>query len=224
MNWLLWNKGGNEKEEREFTSQRAVLKVHCFPGSIFVPCPFKYRLLPSQSLWHRGAGRSELPPGKWNLSVETLRAGPGSWECPGTSSPVGIGQAWKFLKYGAQSWHEMPSPGTAVSLSTSASYSSSQLPSLNRSLGIQSAQLIWKGLAAKDRNSGISLWTKIVAFPLHTKQPHGLNIIHKRRLLWQTSTQLRKYKYFEGNHSLLWVRAGGSLSKVLQLNRKEKKI
>lgn len=81
------------------------------------------------------------------------------------------------------------------------------LPPLNRSLGIQSAQLIWKGLAAKDRNSGISLRTKIVAFPLHTKQPHGLNIIHKRRLLWQRSTQLRKYKYFEGNHSPLWVRA-----------------
>lgn len=199
MNWLLWNKGENGKEAREFTSKKAILKVHCFPGSIFVPCPFKYRLLPSQSPWHRGARRSDLPPGKWNLSVETLRAGPGSWECPGHHLPCGN---WESMKVSEIRCTELAWNAFSRDCSVPASYSSSQLPTLNRSLGIQSAQFIWKGLAAKGRNSGISLWTKIVAFPLHTKQLHGLNIIHKRRLLWQTSTQLRKYKYFEGNHSL----------------------
>lgn len=73
--------------------KKAKLKVHCFPGSIFVTCPFNY--WQSQSPWHRGAGRSDLPPGKFNLSVETLRAGPGSWECPGKQLPCGN---WERMK------------------------------------------------------------------------------------------------------------------------------
>lgn len=58
-------------------------------------CYLPTQLLQRQSLWHRGRGRSDLPLGKFNLSVEILRVGPGSWECPGNQLPCGN---WERMK------------------------------------------------------------------------------------------------------------------------------
>lgn len=55
-------------------------------------CYLPTQLLQSQSLWHRGRGRSDLPLGKFNLSVEILRLGLAPENAQVTSFPVGTGK------------------------------------------------------------------------------------------------------------------------------------